>query len=274
MKKVNNKINNKIKIIIKIVIFYILSNIIALLIANPLIFFPPKKNIYKNSKAIIHIPVKNNNKIAAVYLPNKKAKYTIIFSHGNAEDLGRIYPFLKKLQEHGYSVFSYDYEGYGLSTGSPSEKNTYQDVLASYNYVTQKLKVPPTRIISMGHSLGSALATYLAYKKQTAGLILMSPFTSAFRVITRIPIFFGDKYNNLERIKKIHTPVLIMHGTKDKVIPFWHGEKLYENANQPKKFIPITGAGHNNILYIYGNTFWKVIKEFTKNTMQKNYIHG
>ena len=60
----------------------------------------------------------------------------------------------------------------------------------------------------------------------------MSPFTSAFRVITRIPIFFGDKYNNLERIKKIHTPVLIMHGTKDKVIPFWHGEKLYENANQ------------------------------------------
>ena len=92
-------------------------------------------------------------------------------------------PFLKDLRNHGYSVLSYDYEGYGLSTGKPTEDNTYRDVIATYNYATQKLHIPPKHIISMGHSLGAALAVYLADKKPTAGLILTSPFLSAFRVI-------------------------------------------------------------------------------------------
>ena len=270
MIKINCK--NIIKFVIKIIAVYIVFNILALLIANTLIFVPPKPSTYKNSKNIIHIPVKNNNSIAAIYLPNKKAKYTIIYSHGNGDDLGVIYPFLKELQEHGFAVLGYDYEGYGLSTGTPSENKSYQDALAAYNYVNKNLKTPPSRIISMGHSLGSALAIYLSLKKQTAGLIIMSPFVTAFRVMTHVPIFLGDKYNNLKRIKQIHVPVLIMHGTKDKIISFWNGQKLYKYANKPKEFVAIKGAGHNNIPQVSGNNFWIILQNFIQNKIKKSAI--
>ena len=114
----------------------------------------------------------------------------------------------------------------------------------------------------MGHSLGAALAVYLADEKPTAGLILMSPFLSAFRVITKYPVLFWDKYNNLARIKNIHVPVLIIHGNKDQVISFWHGKTLYKNANDPKKFVEIKGAGHNNLVWVGGKKFWQAISGF------------
>lgn len=254
------------KIIKTLIIIYIALMLYAFFTANLQIFQPPSPATYKDSDNIIHISVNKKVSIAAIYLPNPKAKYTIIYSHGNAEDLGINLPFLKDLRNHGYSVLSYDYEGYGLSTGKPTEYNTYRDVIATYNYATQKLHIPPKHIISMGHSLGAALAVYLADEKPTAGLILMSPFLSAFRVITKYPILFWDKYNNLARIKNIHVPVLIIHGNKDRIISFWHGKTLYKNANDPKKFVEIKGAGHNNLPWVEGKKYWQAISSF------KSYI--
>ena len=257
------KFLGKIKTLIQsIIIIYITISLYAFFTANLQIFQPPRPPSYNKLPNLIHIPVNKSQSIAAVYLANPQAKYTIIYSHGNAEDLGTLYPFLNTLKQHGFSVLGYDYSGYGLSSGKPTEDNTYRDVIAAYNYATEKLHIPANHIISMGHSLGTGVAVYLSEQKPTAGLILMSPFLSAFRVITKYPILLGDKYNNLTKIKNIHTPLLIIHGTKDKVISFWHGKTLYKNANQPKEFVAINGGGHNNLPKIGGDKYWSAITKF------------
>ena len=86
--------------------------------------------------------------ISAVYLPNKNATYTILISHGNSEDLSHFLPFLNKFHSEGFAVFSYDYRGYGASTGRPTEKNAYQDVNAAYHFLVKQLHVSPNHIIA------------------------------------------------------------------------------------------------------------------------------
>jgi abhydrolase domain-containing protein 17 len=255
-----------VKIIVVAVMLYLGLALYAFLASNLQIFLPPRPANYKMSSKFIKIPVAEHDYIAAVYLPNSSAKYTIIYSHGNAGDLGYAMPFLLELRKSGYSVLSYDYEGYGLSSGMATENNTYRDVLAAYNYATTQLKVRPDNIISMGHSLGAALATYLADKKPTAGLILMSPFTSIFRTRLRYNILWWDMYDSLPRIKRIHVPLLMIHGEQDGVIAPWHSKALYASANQPKQLLVIKRAGHNNLAQVGQEKFWQAIRSFLKNT--------
>lgn len=250
------------RILIFAIIVYAMTALFAYFFADSQIFFPPKSS-YQDSREIIKIPSKNGLLISAIYLPNPKAKYTVLVSHGNAEDLGSMLPFLNSFRSQGYAVFAYDYQGYGTSQGKPSEKNTYADEMAAYTYLTQELKISPHNIIAYGHSLGTALALDLASQKHIAGLILESPFTSIFRVAFPVRILFFDKYNNMAKIKKISCPILIIHGTKDEVIPFAHGEKLYKEALPPKMFYSVAGGGHNNLQQTAGPEFWNIIKKFS-----------
>jgi fermentation-respiration switch protein FrsA (DUF1100 family) len=186
-------------------------------------------------------------KIAAVYLPNPAARYTLLFSHGNAEDIGDDLPMLEEFRQAGFAVFAYDYRGYGLSTGKASEKGLYQDVDAAYDYVTGKLAIPADRVISFGRSLGCAAAIHTASTRPVGGLIVESPFLSAFRVLTRVRVLPWDKFDNQAKIRNVHAPVLVMHGRADNVVPFWHGERLYAMANEPKQFLWSDNAGHNDM---------------------------
>lgn len=256
-----SKSERMIRIGLKAVMLYLVVNGAAWLLANALLFHPPKRATLKMPQPIISIPVAGQT-VAALYLPNKDAKYTVLFSHGNAADLATTYPFLLALQQQGFAVLSYDYEGYGLSTGFPSESHTYRDVRAVYHYLRQQRQVPPSRIISMGNSLGAAVATYLSSTEPTARLILMSPFVSAFRVITRVPLFVFDRYNNAKRIQVMTTPLLILHGTADSVIPFWHAQQLYALAKPPKTIVPLWGSTHNRRSPAQMQRFWQAIQRF------------
>ncbi len=199
--------------------------------------------------------------IAAIYLPNPAARYTLLFSHGNAEDLGDDLPMLAEFRNAGFAVLAYDYRGYGLSQGTPSERGLYEDAEAAYGYVTGTLLVPPERIFSMGRSLGCAAAVHLASRHQVAALIIESPFLSAFRVITRIQILPWDKFNNAAKIGNVHCPVLVMHGRADRVVPFWHGERLYAMAHEPKQYLWSDNAGHNDMILI--PRYFPAIAKFT-----------
>jgi hypothetical protein len=103
---------------------------------------------------------------------------------------------------------------------------------------------------------------YLASRKKVAGLILESPFITAFRVVTTIPLMPFDKFRNIDRIKTVNCPVLVIHGKADKIIPFWHGEKLFEAANEPKFKLWVDGAGHNDLVMVADNSYWDAIKHF------------
>ncbi len=210
---------------------------------------------------LIHI-FSGDQRLTAVYLPNSTAKYTLLFSHGNAEDNGDDLPFLQMYQTAGFAVFSYDYRGYGTSTGHPSESGVYEDAFAAYRYLTEMMHVPPEQVISMGRSVGCAPAIHLAARHQVAGLIAEAPFMTAFRVLTHVPLLPWDKFNNLRDIKNVHAPVLIIHGRNDGVVPFWHGERVFARANEPKQFLAVDGAGHNDVLFVAGKKYFETIKDF------------
>ena len=244
-----------------VLLIYTGFGLVFYLLSDTYIFHPPQQSKQALPQSFfISTPA---GKINALYLKPPHPKATILFSHGNASDLNRIAPWLNLLQQQGYAVMGYDYNGYGFSEGQPSESHCYLDASASYRYLRQHLHVPANRIILMAHSLGTGVAVNLATKVPYAGMILESPLLSAYRVVMfrGWPLFPFDKFDNASKISSVHQPLFILHGTHDQVIPFIHGVKLYRLANQPKFFYAIKGAGHNNLM---SGQYWQKINRFIR----------
>lgn len=229
--------------------------------SNKQMFFPPSAS-YEEADISLMLPVAEDRQIAVLSLPNPKAKLTMIYSHGNAEDLGNGYRKLERMRASGYSVVAYDYEGYGLSDGEPGERRTYRNIDAVYRYVVDELKVPPEQIVVYGRSIGGGPSLYLASREPVGGLIVESSFVSAFRVLTKVPLVPFDKFPSLRRMKQVDVPVLIMHGEADALIPVWHGQKLYEAAPEPKQALWVEKAGHNDFIDVAGERFDQALKDF------------
>ncbi len=226
------------------------------------LIFQPHPSSYKNIPEFLKIPTENGNKITALYLPNPSARFTLLVSHGNAEDLGDGRVWYEDLRAAGFSVFAYDYEGYGTSEGTPSEKRAYQDESAAYDYLVTNLQTRPDRLIILGRSLGTGPAVYIAARKPVAGLILQSAFTSAFRVLTWLSILPFDKFPNYKEIRNVRCPVLIIHGSADSVIGIWHSKELYRLANEPKSHLWVNGADHNDLEAVAGERYRKALQAF------------
>lgn len=243
------------------IVLYVSLALYAWFLSDSAIFLPHPSS-YRDGPEIIKLKSANGSLIAALYLPNPSAKFTLLVSHGNAEDLGDDRDWLEDLRRAGFSVFAYDYQGYGASQGKPSEQGAYQDEIAAYDYLTANLRTPPGRIIIFGRSVGSGPAVYVAARRPAAGLILQSPFVSAFRVLTRIPLLPFDKFPNYREIGRVRCPLLVIHGTRDSVIGLWHGKKLFDLANEPKQFFAVPGADHNDLDMVAGSSYPKAIQSF------------
>ena len=250
-----------------------LAFLILAFFSDGLIFLPHPSS-YKDGPDVLKLTTRTGKKISALYLPNPQAKFTLLVSHGNAEDLGDDRFWLEELQRAGFSVLAYDYEGYGTSEGKPREQAAYDDENAAYDYLTQTMKIATDRIIIYGRSVGSGPAVHLAARKPAAGLILQSPFVSAFRVLTRIPLLPFDKFPNYKDIRKVHCPVLIIHGDSDTVIPPWHGKRLYDLADEPKKFVSISGADHNDLEMVAGKSYIEALQQFAAFLGQNQHALG
>jgi len=224
--------------------------------------FLPQPSTYQDSREILKLKSAEQIQISAVYLPSAVSNYTILYSHGNAEDLGDIQPVLQELHNIGFSVFAYDYRGYGTSQGTPSEDNAYRDIDTAYKYLIQQLRVPPERIIAYGRSVGGGVAVDLAARQPVGGLIMESAFTSAFLTVLPMPILPFDKFRNIDKIKKVKCPVLVMHGKDDQVVPFSHGQELFAAAHEPKRYLWVDGAGHNDFIWVAGDRYTKTLQEF------------
>ena len=233
------------------------------------LIFPSPPSSYQDSKNILKFK-SNGRNLSAVYSPLPTAgstnvlPYTILYMHGNGEDLGDIQPVLERLNQLGFNVFAYDYSGYGTSEGKASERNAYEDADAAYNYLTKQLKIAPEKIILYGYSIGGGPAFHLAVNRPVAGLIVQGTFTTTFRVKVPIPILPFDRFVNIAKIKKINCPVLVMHGKEDKTIPFSHGEKLFAAAPTPKLSLWVDNAGHNDFLSIAGERYSQSLTEFVQ----------
>ncbi|XP_075719835.1 alpha/beta hydrolase domain-containing protein 17A [Rhinoderma darwinii] len=191
------------------------------------------------------------NRIACMYIrcvPG--ARFTLLFSHGNAVDLGQMSSFYLGLGTRiNCNIFSYDYSGYGASSGRPSEKNLYADIDAAWQALRTRYGICPENILLYGQSIGTVPTVDLASRYECAAVILHSPLTSGMRVAfpdTKKTYCF-DAFPNIEKVSKITSPVLIIHGTEDEVIDFSHGLALYERCPKTVEPLWVEGAGHNDI---------------------------
>jgi len=224
--------------------------------------FLPHPSSYEDGDDILKIETEDGVYISALYLPKEEAEFTILHSHGNAEDIGDLRELLEEFNNKGFSVFAYDYHGYGTSESRPSEKNTYRDIEAAYKYMVGELRIPANRIIALGRSVGAGAAVELAREHELAGLILESAFASALRWVMRIRLFPFDKFNNIGKIKEVKCPVIVIHGKADSIVPIRHGERLFEEANEPKTCFWVERAGHNDLAMVAGDSYWDAIAKF------------
>ena len=217
---------------------------------------------YRELPGAVSIPTPAGNRVTAWYRPHTKAVFTILHSHGNGEDLGDLQDYFNDYHRQGYSLFAYDYPGYGTSPGRASEQGTYDAVEAAWNYLTNTLQIPPDRIILHGRSVGSGPAVWLAGRVRPAGLIVESGFVSAFRVMTRIPLLPFDRFPNLKRLPLVTCPMLFIHGAGDPVIKAWHGRALAKAAGDRGTQCIIEGAGHNDVSWVRRKKYWDAIRRF------------
>ncbi|AOS46275.1 Alpha/beta hydrolase family protein [Lacunisphaera limnophila] len=222
---------------------------------------PPLK--YGPGPEIIALKAPDGVTVYARHWPNPAAKHTLLYLHGNYEDLGSLNDYIPAFVQAGYAVFAIDYRGYGLSGGTPDEGNLYADTQLGYNYMRTKLGLPADRIVPFGYSLGGGPAVELALKQPVAGLVLQGAFVSAYRVMTHIPVFPGDKFVNLRKMPELRCPVMVIHGTADGTVPFWHGRKLYEAATSRKAYLFVDGGPHSGLADFTGPRYAEELRKFT-----------
>jgi len=185
---------------------------------------------------------------------DQNARATILIAHGNAGNVATRAPWLSILQSKLHvSAFMFDYRGYGRSQGSPSVEGAIQDAQAARKKLCELANIKDSEMILMGESLGGAVVVQLAAESAPRALILQSTFSSLKEVAdVHFPMLSWlvppSKLNSVSKIGMYHGPLLQSHGNADQTVPLASGQKLFQAANEPKEFMTISGADHNDWL--------------------------
>lgn len=192
----------------------------------------------------------------------------VLWCHGNAGNITHRAENLLLLADHGLAVLLFDYRGYGRSEGRPSEDGLYLDAEAAYEYLVHQRGVEPERVVCFGRSLGAAVALHLALERPVAGLVMESPFASipamARRQMPFLPawLLVRTQFDNLDRVRDLRVPLLVVHGAQDELVPLAQGRAVYDAAPGPKEFYLIEGAGHNDTYVVGGERYFLALRRF------------
>jgi len=190
-------------------------------------------------------------RVLAWTVPPKPGKPVVLYLHGNGGSVAHRVPRFRKLVDDGTGLVALSYRGYGGSDGNPTEDGLIADGRAAYDFA--RATYPDAKIVLWGESLGTGVAVALAGEKDVAAVILEAPFTStadvAFSAYPFIPVrlLMKDQFRSDDRIGKVKAPVLVMHGARDRVVPFRMGEQLFALANEPKQFVRFADGGHEDL---------------------------
>jgi uncharacterized protein len=183
---------------------------------------------------------------------------TVVVFNGNAGNRVHRAPLAEALAERGYGVLLIDYRGYGGNPGSPSEPGLAADARGAVAYLEARSDVDSTRLIYFGESLGAAVALGLSEHRPPAALVLRSPFTSLPDIgATHYPflptsLMLWDRFPSLEVIPGIEVPLLVVAGSADTIVPIAQSRRLFQAASEPKRFVVIEGADHNDFELLAG----------------------
>ena len=191
----------------------------------------------------------------------------VIYFHGNAGNLYHRIDEASEIYNMGHNVIISGYRGYGRSTGEPTEDGVYIDGRTVLEYVSGTLNYKQENIYIYGRSIGTAAAVEISQNITMGGVILITPLSSAADFISEkytaiLAGAGGNHFNSIGKIRNLKSPILIIHGTDDEVVPFNHGVKLYEAYQGKKQFVSIPGGGHNDLEFINPELYWNSVKSF------------
>lgn len=259
-------------------------------VAAKFAFFPPEPATYEvfreGGEGILHfsglssdrnvdvhlIETKAGNKIVATFWKHPSAKFTLLYSHGNAADLGQMIDLFVELRAHlRVNIMSYDYSGYGASSGKPTEFNTYYDIEAVCDCLEKEYGITQENLILYGQSVGSGPTLHMAaHLPKLRGVVLHSAILSGIRVLCPVKFtFWFDIFKNIDKIQQVCCPVFVIHGTSDEIVDWSHGKRLWELSNEKYEPLWIKGGGHCNL-----ESYPEYIRHLKKfiNAMEKHNV--
>jgi fermentation-respiration switch protein FrsA (DUF1100 family) len=240
-------------------------------VVNRAAFHPDKRSIpvdqLPQGLSEVFIDTEDGIQLQCYLLDHQNSEKIVIYFHGNAGNLSHRIQDLQKLHQMGVSVLGVSYRGYGKSQGSPNEAGVYKDGMAALQYVREDLGYMEKDIYLLGRSIGTTVAIHIAQDKKLAGLVLVTPLTSGKALglasgMGPFSVVAGSAFNNIGKVDNIKCPVLVLHGTADRVIPYEMGVKIHQLLSGPKKMVTLEGAGHNNLSTDYHQQYWAPISEF------------
>jgi fermentation-respiration switch protein FrsA (DUF1100 family) len=206
-------------------------------------------------------------------MPHASPRARILYFHGNGGNLSVWAPILAGIHRRGYAVHAFDYRGYGASTGRPSEQGLYRDVEAAVKWASEAEAPGPAGaarvpLIYWGRSLGATMSAYAATRRPPDGLILESGFADARSLLRNSPpmavlsLFSSYRFPTAGWLESVRSPVLVLHGDDDRVIPFAAGRALFDRIAGPKQFVTIKGGDHNDVAPPDPKAYWAAIDAF------------
>ena len=245
------------KILLFIVIFCVIYFSVLYFFQNNFLFGPDTK--YKTPKeagfdifTAEPITAKDGTQIMTWYFEGDEDKPLLLYFHGNTGLMARFTPAITKLTDEGYSVAMIEYRGFGNTKGKISQETSFSDAISFYDYYKNKTDKD---IILYGYSFGCAFAMGLTQYRNPEGIILTAPFSSLYQEVKEYPVplaylVLKDKYPSDEYIKNIKCPILIIHGTNDKLIDSSHSKRLFDLAPvKDKRIVFVGNVNHHDIFF-------------------------
>ncbi len=243
------------RILLHLVVIYIAFCVVLFFIQKRMIFFPGREltitpaELGKQYRDIWFIS-SDGTRINGWLMEPAEVKGNIVVCHGNAGNVSNRADTFRIFEELGYRTLIFDYRGYGLSEGKPDEDGLYDDGTAAVEFFCKEFDLEPGDLIYFGRSLGSAVALEIALRRPPAALVIESAFTSTtdmggmFRYLAPLSLIVTQKFDNKGKISRLAVPLLVIHSSKDDVVPFSQGRSLFEAATCTKEFLEIRGD-HN-----------------------------
>lgn len=214
------------------------------------------------------IDTADGERLHAWHMPREDARAQVVYFHGNGGNLSLWADVLVGLWRQGFDVIALDYRGYGLSTGTPSEQGLYRDVDAMLARLDSDLRRRDVPVVYWGRSLGATMAAYAAARRAPDGVVLEAGFPDAVAVLEGNPVmrlllvFSTYRFPTAAWMASVAVPTLVIHGDRDRVIPYRLGQRLYDALRGPKQFVSLPGGDHNDPEPSDPEIYWQAVHRF------------
>lgn len=245
-----------ISIVIAIVGLYVAVVIAAYVRQRSMMYFPDPQQVTPAAVEVdaqeLVFPSGDGVELVGWYRKAAQGAPTVLYFPGNAGSIAWRAERMKYIAAKGFGFLFLNYRGYGGSDGAPHEEGLIADGLAAYQQLAHR-GIPGRDVILFGESLGAAVAVQIAAQREVKALILEAPFSSAVDVAVKTYPYLPsrwlmkDRFESVNHIKFVGAPLLIIHGETDQVVPLVLGKRLFDNAVEPKEFLAVPDAGHNEL---------------------------